>query len=484
MNETASMLQEYTSVDPFLKQQEKVKIIHCYNTDLNLAWTIEYVKASQRPSHTFDILDMSQWNVCNETIIRFYLWNKFRMKIHSRSRYLTSRMKTLGIFVIHPKRMTFDALSHSIRTFGKIYFRWSPNTTEQLSLSSALVRSVHSSLSNRFGTLHYRPLFHPIAVGRRILAFYYSYFVTRQFLLREKTESGVVIPNGRLPVSAGAALAARELGLPVRYLERGGSPGMLDVFSISPHSMEERREAVTRIWDIGQSIFPELSQQISADYFHLRRKLDPYSGVSWQKDSSPDRTLGHLQKHSGKQVWCYFTSTELEFAVHEEPGSTNYFENQTLAVQELVSLIGHDEVVLVIRRHPQKKWRLLDKERYLWRSLRRNPKVIWIGPKDSINSYQLGMEADVVFHYNSSIGAELIFLGHRRVLTLGPTSWLPPKLSLGGQLDFQAISATETATHLEHAVKWAFYQVMAGSIFTEVEWFNGRGKFRRVSETT
>jgi len=448
---------EFTSIDPFIRKQGRIVVVHCYNTDLNLAWTIEYINLIVPKTRVELVLDLSIKNVCNETSSRSYIGRVLKGRQRWRSTYLERYLRQHGINGVRPLKLRRSIIGKALSCLIGIWLNWNPRLQRNPKIPVSLYRSVHSSMANKLSTVYYRPFFHPFALFRRILAYWNSHQNTTEILLNTGHDYGVIIPNGRLPVSAGAAQAARDLNLDTRYLERGGSPGMLDVFSESPHSMQERRNAVMRNWERGLSAFPELCVQIAKDYFSLRREGDPHSGISWQRKNVRTIDLPEEIQSSHEQVWCYFTSTELEFAVHQEEVNHKYFENQRDAILALVESIQEKPVKLIVRRHPQRKWKWFDKERKLWASIRHHKQVIWIGPKDAINSYDLGLKSDIVFHFNSSIGPELIALGHKNVITLGPTSWLAPESDKScGSTDqiLHSIGVSDLGSN--EATQWAF----------------------------
>lgn len=473
----------YTSQDPFARIAVNVLIAHCFNTNLNLAWTIELVNVLKLRKKEIAVLDLSEKNLCNETQLRYFWWRLITKRSSENSHNLRNWLDRHQVKYRKKPGREIKRLVFSIKVVLFLGWRWNPTTSLFDPNFDSLARSVHSSISNALGTAFYHPLFHPIKLLRRVLAYFSAYYFMRDFLLHNPQYQGVYIPNGRLPVSAGAAQAAQDIGLIVRYVERGGSPGMLDIFTYSPHSMKERREAVIRNWELGHSLFPQLCDRIAKNYFELRRNADPFSGVSWQKDSYQTEIELFGLEHSKNKLWGYFTSTELEFAVHQEVSSNDYFQSQTAAIEALVRVAKKEGAQLVIRRHPQKKWRLLDAERTMWRSIRNEKHVTWIGPKNSINSYKLGSKMDVIFHYNSSMGPEMLALNHRNITTLGPTPWLPPSsFKSCGSEDMMKVSIASTEEIEMHATKWALYQVLIGSIFSEVEWRNGKGQLKEFYE--
>jgi len=354
-------------------------------------------------------------------------------------------------------------------------FRITPDLhTEQT--PEALLRSVHSSIANKLSTVNYIPFLHPLAIFYRVLAFSRAEHETQQ-ILNENESPLLIVPNGRFPVSAGAAYAAAQRNVMVKYLERGGSPGMLNVFDQSPHSMIERRDSLERIWSSAASVFPDLAKAISKVYLDLRLAVDPHSGIQWnrRRNFSQSELIDTFTQE--RSLIVFFTSTELEFAVFQEPLHPRYHQSQFAALQSLLEVIDSSRFAVVVRRHPQKRFSLLDRERQLWRTIRKENDLLWFGPRSKIDSYMLAERAQFVFHFNSGIGAELIELGHKGVISLGPSPWLDPNspASCGSSKQIEDRLRSNESTDLREQVwKWGYFQVMAGTVFAEVEWRSGR----------
>jgi hypothetical protein len=100
------------------------------------------------------------------------------------------------------------------------------------------------------------------------------------------------------------------------------------------------------------------------------------------------------------------------------------FQNQYEAVEALAKTLEPLGWKLIIRRHPYGEIvPKEDPEVLNWKFLDNLPNVIMIPPESRIDSYALGQEADCVAYFNSSIGAEFIYLQSTPVLSMGPTSW-------------------------------------------------------------
>jgi len=465
----------YSSTRPFGDANQDIIVVIAYRNDLNIAWAMEYILACKKHNKYRRVLDLSHHNVCNETSPLVSLWNFLTKRKLVLPKYFSTWNASHQLPITISPRTTFTVLMKSFLESLKIMFRMTPDlNTEQT--PEALVRSVHSSIANKLSTVNYIPFLHPLAIFYRVLAFSRAEHETQQ-ILNQYESPLLIVPNGRFPVSAGAVYAAAQRKVMVKYLERGGSPGMLNVFDQSPHSMIERRESLERIWSSATSTFPDLAKAISRVYLDLRLAVDPHSGIQWNRRRNFSQSELIDKFSQGRSLIVFFTSTELEFAVFQEPSHPRYHPNQSTALQSLLEVIDSSRFAVVVRRHPQKKFSLFDRERQLWRTLRKENDLLWFGPRSTIDSYMLAKRAQFVFHFNSGIGAELIELGHEGVISLGPSPWLDPNslASCGSSEQIEDRLRSNKKIDLREQVwKWGYFQVMAGTMFAEVEWRSGR----------
>ena len=121
---------------------------------------------------------------------------------------------------------------------------------------------------------------------------------------------------------------------------------------------------------------------------------------------------------------------------------------------------------------------LHDPEGRNWSEFKRFKHVKFISPDSNVDSYALGARADLVAHFNSSIGPELVFQGSCPVITLGDNSWelTDSKYLLRNQGDLREFLESQPGIRpRSDAFKWAYYSATFGEKFQLVEWRNFRG---------
>jgi hypothetical protein len=141
-------------------------------------------------------------------------------------------------------------------------------------------------------------------------------------------------------------------------------------------------------------------------------------------------------------------------------------------------LLNPSEWIVFLRRHPYAKFSRKDPEAKLWHEFSKFSNLRVIQPNSSIDSYALGARANLIVHYNSSIGPELIYQQTCPVLTTGNSPWekihspylIHNRDDLAGYLK----QPIETRPKSD-AFEWAYYQAVFGEEFQCVTWSNQRG---------
>lgn len=333
-----------------------------------------------------------------------------------------------------------------------------------------LRKSVHSTVGGYLRTVTYNPTRHWFLMARTILSFVKSERVISSILLSANF-CQVVVGNGRLVNSAGAVLAARKLGVSTLIIERGARPGMLDTYTFSAHSKIERQGQMKNLWDSF-----DLSSRIQSaeEYLEIRRVMDPISGIHWQRNMNP----GSSPRFSKPNTFCFFTTTELEFAVFGDPIDPGTFETQVEAVIAVAESLSPDDWEIIVRRHPYSgKTPGVDPEAEIWKKLAGFNHVSIISPDSDVDSYALGNAATIAAHFDSSIGPELIYLNCTPVITMGPTFWekenSPYVIRSKSQISSESLKSLPLRP-ISDVYPWALYMAKFGEPFRVVQWSEGK----------
>jgi hypothetical protein len=224
--------------------------------------------------------------------------------------------------------------------------------------------------------------------------------------------------NGRFTKSLTIRRHLNSLNIPLKILEYASTQEKYEIFEIGPHSNFELGEKMRRAWSAAD---PGTRDVIASDFFKILRDRDPSAGVSWTsamiKNSVPD-----IPKDM--KILTFFSSSESEFVGVRDQVATEEFANQATALNSLLEITAGQDWVVYLRRHPKRPdSENLDVEDGIWEQCRMHKHLVEINPFSHVDSFALAFQSDVVAHYDSSIGPQLINMGHPRVITLGNTLW-------------------------------------------------------------
>lgn len=451
-----------------LNHRHKIVTLNAYDVDLYQSWTIEVESVLK--------------NVSNVEAINLDIGHSYLHLQRSFIRQVVVQATRFGvkIGVVRGRHLIkYASKCKSDRTFGAVgnainstwqYFKYNSFCLEAVN-ENIKSKSIFSTLATIFGTVEFNLRRHILKIFILNLAFELAYSKTIK-VLRIERPCVLFVGNGRLVKPAGIVHAARSQGTQVRILERGAFPGTFDIYEVSPHSIDERRKHAKRIL---KSMDHNKAKKISKEYIELRKEYDPISGLKWQRNFQ----AGRLPQLENKKICVCFTSTETEFAVFGDSIEQKFFQNQEEAFRVLASNLNPAEWHVIIRRHPYGSTQTRkDPELKLWDQLGKFSHVTFIEPSSSIDSYALVTKADLVAHFNSSMGPEAISLKTAPVITMGPTLWEQedsPYLvnSLDKLLKF--LSTEFRIRDVSDIHTWALYWSTFGYKFREVEWSESKG---------
>ena len=174
-----------------------------------------------------------------------------------------------------------------------------------------------------------------------------------------------------------------------------------------------------------------------------------------------------------KKVCVFYSSSEIEFAVFGDPRTDENFRTQREAFDALLKTLDPLEWQVILRRHPYREEKNHDPERLLWLDVAMEKSALIVGPESNVDSYALAKRADLVAHFNSSIGPEIIALECSPVITMGPNMWEEPD-SLWYCNSIQKLTnflqTGLTLRPVTDVLKWANYWNTFGEKFREIRW--------------
>lgn len=444
----------------------EVVLVNAYRTDLYLAWSVEAAYRLAKESHvSLHIVDLSEICMDKQMSGVAKYWRTFRKKKDSKaivqlfSRYTNSILicKEFSAYII-------------FRNFAQV-LRFHFKRVKLFDTNSVKWKAVHSTFATEVATVEYSLFTNIVRLSVLATSFDQSYTQTTKFLAVDKYCS-VLLGNSRLVNAAGCMAASKNRGVETLVLERGARPGFLDTYRISPHSNKERKIHAIQLW----SSLPENTAIDNAiSYMKLRQEFEPISGIKWNRNMESGLTppLNPLKK-----TCVFYSSTEIEFAVFGDTPAESEFKSQSEAVQALIRNLDPNEWDVVIRRHPYRDRKYSkDPEGRLWREFAQLPNITVIGPESKYDSYALVQKANLVAHFNSSMGPEAIFMQSTPVITMGPTMWEeddnPYNCTTEHKL-IQLINSNFSVRPISDVWVWANYWNSFGEAFCEIKWIPPR----------
>ena len=435
--------------------RRRALVVSSYAWDWQRALTLEGALELKNQGYEVHFLEMSDFNT--KPIRKISNW--FTQKFIPRRKF-REILRTNGILLHNPHFELFMSNTMlniiSCLTFvckNTHGIRWDVIYPGLVDLTG----DVNVSLKN------YKKLIHKIALEDYI----YVKLLNRWYAT-EETYDQVLIVNGRFPLNRASALFFKEHGSMVNFIEYAANREKFQIYLVSPHSESNRRNIFEEFVD-NLNASPSQVKEIGENFFISRRSFDSQANIRWTRKMSPKEIPDLI---SGKKICTFYPTSEKEFAGVRDLPLTDHFKDQFNALDSLISNLGEDWQIF-IRRHPNAKDDQNDVESELWERYADNSNLKILDPDSSIDSYALGMCSDLVAHYSSFIGPELIFSGHPNVITLGPTAWesLDPNrhLSNSQQLRKYLSGNNNQKSHVDLAVLGYFMSTF-GVQFKVLAW--------------
>lgn len=227
----------------------------------------------------------------------------------------------------------------------------------------------------------------------------------------------VTTVNGRFTKNATVATWSKSNSKDTSLLEFGSSLQRFEVFSNSPHSMNEVEEKIEKLWD---QFDPSERASLASRFLTKFVEASTLAENVWRSKM----LLGNAPAQTEKKRCVFFSSTEAEYAGVGDSIAEGNFKNQVDAFRGLLNVIDFNTWEVYLRRHPKHpNTSHGDPEQHLWQEFELHESVIVLPPDSAIDSIELAKSADLNVNYCSTIAVELIASGVNNVLTLGPAPW-------------------------------------------------------------
>ena len=343
----------------------------------------------------------------------------------------------------------------------KIINQYESLVSENLFIDPHKNCTIYNTLVEKTGTLRVNPKIFKNAILRELES---SMIVQRSLEKKELApDTQIVTVNGRFTKNATVKEWADSRSYRRLLLEFGSTRESLEVFHTSPHSTSEISQKMNSAWHSASILNRE---EIALKYLDAL-KANKISTINWREKIQERYVPNHPEK---KKICVFFASTEVEHAGVGDKISNDSFESQDEAFSGLVQALPPNEWHLYVRRHPRNPLNPSydDPESQLWDKFRNLSNVTIIEPNSPVDSITLGMSANLVTNYWSTIAIELILFGHPRVVTLGSAPWntLIPECALTSTKKIQDyLALSHNPIDPDRIYPWAYFQATFGEKF-------------------
>ncbi len=288
-------------------------------------------------------------------------------------------------------------------------------------------------------------------------------------LLDQTQPRAVLVFNGQFFPEATARYVAQKRGLRVITHEVGLQPAT---------AYFTEGEATAYPITIPESFEMNDEQNAKLDAYLARRFQGDFTmaGIKfWADMKGLDETF--LKKAAGfRQIVPIFTNVIFDTS---QPHANTVFEDMFDWLDLLLEEIRlHPETLFVIRAHPDEtRVRKASRETVEgWvasRGVDEEPNVVFVGPKESLSSYELILRSKFVMVYNSTIGLEASIMGAavlcagRARFTQYPTVFFPHTIEevRGKMKEFLAVNVIDVPLEFKrNARRFLYYQLFRTSL--------------------
>lgn len=376
-------------------ESQKELVVIAYPNQWHWALSLEYINLQRSQGIFIEVLDLS-W--CGELGWRVKLRRslKFRRFQYSCIKWLEkNRIKYSEIKIVEKRKPHLDFTRNSILSYKDC----------GVALNSIVERS---------GELQVRVLSYKNIIVDELIAMNSVESALRR--INSRNFDKVVTVNGRFTKNAVIKEWAKSNLKETQLLEFGASRQKFEIFSDSPHSMEEVQRKIDSFW----REFPSKSDEF------CQNEMDSYiESITEKTHAWRTRMIeGTAPAKTSKKRCTFFASTEAEYAGVGDKIEDGNFMNQVESFKALLLALDLKEWEIYLRRHPRHRFASnRDPEQHLWREFENSPNIVVLPPESNVDSIELARSSDLNVNYCSSISMELIALGIQNVITLGPAPW-------------------------------------------------------------
>jgi hypothetical protein len=231
----------------------------------------------------------------------------------------------------------------------------------------------------------------------------------------------VILFNGRFLENRPLLRAAQSHKIDYATHEKGGR---LQTFlfreNTIPHSVEAVTEEIEKLWqendpnkiEIGNNFFIKKTKGVEDAWFSFTKE---------QKEGLLPSSIGD-NKLKNKKIITIFNSSLDEYEGLEGFGPY-FYDNDNVAIENIArDLVPFENLKLYLRVHPNLKNINNSQNTFIKEIIGNIPSIEVINAEDSIDSYALMRESDIIIVFGSTVGIEAAVL-NKKVILLGRAAY-------------------------------------------------------------
>lgn len=377
-------------------------VIICYPNDWHWVLTYEFVNFEIAKGNHLEVWDCSLVgeNGLKTVLKKLLAKNKFRNKCKKHLR--------------NNDNITFNEYKSNTKFLTRKNY-----ATELLIDNSELDENrdniIYNSVAEKAGALKIDIAKNRNSINKEL---YLVNMLTRVLSKKELHSTDTVITvNGRFTKNRVVIHWAKKNKIRHQLIEFGRDANSFEVFDISPHSVLELTDKTARYWEEASDLE---RNTIAKEYLD-----NLYNRKTYTKNWRSKMVENELPTYPTKKNCVFFASTEIEAAGISDPSPINSFQGQVQAFNAIVDTLPNEDWTIFLRLHPPggvvKKFNTFRANEWDAKGWTENVKVI--EPTSHVDSIALGMKADLVVNFWSTIAIELMLRGHPNVITLGQSNW-------------------------------------------------------------
>ncbi len=229
----------------------------------------------------------------------------------------------------------------------------------------------------------------------------------------------VILFNGRFIENRPALRVCQEKGIDYATHERGGKiDSFLFRVNSIPHSIETISEEMEHLWEIATGN----KQAVGKTFYTNRIKRVEDAWYSFTKAQQEGRLPESFRHNQGKKVITIFNSSLDEYEGLEGFGPY-FYPNDNEGIRQICeALEGNEKIKLYLRVHPNLKGIDNSQNRFLKEVIGPYKSIEVIPAEDSVDTYALINQSDIVIVFGSTVGVEAAFAG-KKVVLLGKAAY-------------------------------------------------------------